>query len=229
MKISPFTNGFKAGLALQIGSIGPICLLLFQIASIAPLSAALQGVWGATAADALFMTVSIMGIMRLINKFYHCSGLFKKASGLIIVLIGLSFCLMAMHHHGEIVQDSWNFNNVFLTVFCLNLLNPVAIVCYTGIFTAKAVSASYRHRQLIMFAAGILTATPLFLSFVAILGHYGTSFFPPALIAALNLIVGMALIYWGICYIAPHCKLCKMINAVRIKCSTPAVFKPVKK
>ena len=203
MNKHPLLDGFKLGLALQVGGIGPICLLLFQIASIAPLSAALQGVWGATAVDALFMAVSVMGIMRLINKFRRFSGLFRTVSGIVIALIGLSFCLMATSHHSNIVQDSWNFNNVFLTVFCLNLLNPVAIVCYTGIFTAKAVSSEYHHRQLIMFALGVLAATPLFLSFVTILGHYGTAFFPPTLLSALNLLVGLALIYMGLQSIWP--------------------------
>lgn len=203
MNKHPLLDGFKLGLALQVGGIGPICLLLFQIASIAPLSTALQGVWGATAVDALFMAVSVMGIMKLINKFHRFSTIFKKAGGIVIALIGLSFCLMATHHHGGIVQDSWHFNNMFLTVFCLNLLNPVAIVCYTGIFTAKAVNAEYHHRQLIMFALGVLTATPLFLSFVTILGHYGTAFFPPTLLSALNLSVGLALIYMGLQSIWP--------------------------
>lgn len=231
MKKYPVIDGLKLGMALQFGGMGPICLLLFQLSSILPLKSVLGGVWAVTLVDGIYISISVLGIMQLIRQVKEFSDIYKKIVGAVIALIGLSFCLMVFSggDNNYISEYAWSPDNTFVTLFILNLLNPVAIVCYTGVFTAKVIGTRLNHKNLILFALGTLLSTPIFLSAVVIIGHYGTSFFPPALIAALNLIVGMALIYWGICYIAPHCKLCKMVNTVRMKCSTLTIFKPVKK
>lgn len=203
MQKSCFLSGLQLGMALQIGGIGPICLLLFQLATTVPLFSALEGVLAATLVDALYIGISVMGIMKFINKVHSFSKIFTITIGLVLILLGISFCLMAGSSHSESIKNIWHYNNIFLTVFCINLLNPIAIVCYTGIFSAKAAGASFTHRQLIYYALGVLIAAPLFLSFVVFLGHWGANFFPPFIISVLNLIVGLFLIYWGLSNVFP--------------------------
>lgn len=214
LKNSAVLDGFKLGMALQFGGMGPICLLLFQLSSLLPLASVLGGVWAVTLVDGIYITISVLGIMQLITQVKDFSPIYKKIVGLVIALIGFSFCLMVFSSSktNYISEYSWHSVNVFWTLFFLNLLNPVAIVCYTGVFTAKVISSKLNHKALSWFALGTLASTPVFLSAVVIIGHFGTSFFPPVLVGILNLIVGLMLIYWGILCMFPESKLINKIH-----------------
>ena len=202
-------DGFKFGMLLQVGGMGPICLLLFQLSSIIPLFPVLWGVWAVALADGIYILISVLGIMKIINQVHEFSSLYKKIVGFIISVIGLSFCMMvfAENNTDYISEYAWSSQNIFLTLLILNLFNPVAIVCYTGVFTAKVISAKLSHKELISYAFGVLLTTPIFLSMVVVIGHYTTSFLPSFMVGFLNIIVGIMLICWGICYIFPSCKL----------------------
>lgn len=213
----PVVDGLKLGMALQFGGMGPICLLLFQLSSLLPLKTVLGGVWAVTFVDGIYIAISVLGIMQLIRQVKEFSDIYKKIVGVIIALIGLSFCLMVFSQddNNYISQFAWTPDNTFITLFILNLLNPVAIVCYTGVFTAKVISTKLSHKNLVLFAFGTLLSTPIFLSAVVIIGHLGASFFPAFIVSTLNLMIGLALIYWGIIHIFPSLSLRRHI--VRFK------------
>lgn len=205
MKHTSFYDGFKLGMALQVGTVGPVCLLLFHYATVLSLPAALLSVWGATLATAIYMTISIIGIAKVVKKCDTKNDLFRIVSGIIIMILGISFCLMAATHTDEVINhEVWQYKNSFLTVFLVNILNPLAIVNYTALFTSKTIEAKYTIHQTVLYALGILAASLLFLSFVVLLGHFGTSFFPPMLLSILNIVVGLTLVYWGIRGIFPN-------------------------
>lgn len=218
MKQYPVLDGLKLGIALQFGGMGPICLLLFQLSSILPLRTVLGGVWAVTFVDGIYIAISVLGIMQLIKQVKEFSALYKKIVGALIAIIGFSFCLMVFSpdNNNYLSEYAWSPDNTFITLFILNLLNPVAIVCYTGVFTAKVISSKLSHKHLILFALGTLLSTPIFLSAVVIIGHLGSSFFPSYIIAGLNLIVGFALIYWGISYIFSKIKELNPIHLIKI-------------
>ncbi len=199
-------NGFKLGMVLQVGGMGPICFLLFQLASLLPLSSVLGGVWAVTMADAIYIGISILGIMGIIKQTKNFPSLFKVVSGLIIVLLGISFCMLVFSEEGtrKLISYNWTVENVFWTLFILTILNPVTIVCFSGVFAAKLMNTKMTSKQLMFFALGTLLSTPVFLSLVVILGALGASFFPIILVNILNFIVGLALIYWGVKYIFPN-------------------------
>lgn len=87
-------KGFKMGMLLQVGGMGPICLLLFQLASLLPLPSVLGGVWAVTMADAIYIVISLLGIMGIIKQVQNFSNVFKIISGVIIVMLGISFCMV---------------------------------------------------------------------------------------------------------------------------------------
>lgn len=213
-RINPALDGLKLGMALQFGGMGPICLLLFQLSALLPLVPVLKGVWAVTLVDGIYITISVLGIMQLVRQVKEFSPIYKKIVGVVIALIGLSFCLMIFSNDeiNYLNEYSWQNVNVFWTLFFLNLLNPVAIVCYTGVFTAKVIDSKLDHKDLVLFAFGTLCSTPIFLSAVVVVGHFGTSFFPPVMIAVLNLLVGFMLIYWGMRCIFPHAALFAKID-----------------
>lgn len=220
-RINPALDGLKLGMALQFGGMGPICLLLFQLSALLPLVPVLKGVWAVTLVDGIYITISVLGIMQLVRQVKEFSPIYKKIVGVVIALIGLSFCLMIFSNDeiNYLNEYSWQNVNVFWTLFFLNLLNPVAIVCYTGVFTAKVIDSKLDHKDLVLFAFGTLCSTPIFLSAVVVVGHFGTSFFPPAMIAILNLLVGLMLIYWGSRCIFPNAEIFAKIdrNLKRLK------------
>lgn len=199
-------NGFKLGMVLQVGGMGPICFLLFQLASLLPLYSVLGGVWAVTMADAIYIGISLLGIMGIIKQVKNFSNVFKIISGLIIVLLGISFCMLVFSEDDirKLISYNWTVENVFLTLFILTILNPVTIVCFSGVFTAKLVDTNMKNKELIYFALGTLLSTPVFLSLVVIFGALGASFFPITLVNILNFMVGLALVYWGIKYIFPN-------------------------
>lgn len=212
-------DGLKLGMALQFGGMGPICLLLFQLSAILPLMPVLGGVWAVTLVDGIYIAISVLGIMQMIRQVKDFSPIYKKIVGLVIAMIGVSFCLMVFSgdETSYISEYSWQSVNVFWTLFFLNLLNPVAIVCYSGVFTAKVINSGLGHKDLILFALGTLSSTPIFMSAVVIVGHFGTSFFPPVIIGGLNLIVGIMLIYWGLRCIWPQAKIFEILNVQKLK------------
>lgn len=201
----PILNGLKLGMLLQVGGMGPICFLLFQLASILPLSDVLIGVCAVAFADAIYITISVLGIMGIIKQVKGFSRVFKSISGVIIVMLGISFCMMIFSESAidTLFPYDWKTKNVFAGLFVLTMLNPVTIVCFSGVLTAKLVDTNMNNKQLSLFALGTLISTPIFLSFVVLLGAFGSSFLPEILVRALNFVVGILLIYWGFKYIFP--------------------------
>lgn len=202
----PMSNGLKLGMLLQVGGMGPICFLLFQLASILPLVDVLIGVWAVALADAIYITISMLGIMGIIRQVKGFSSIFKSISGVIIVMLGISFCMMIFSESAidTLFPYDWKTKNVFAGLFILTMLNPVTIVCFSGVLTAKLVDTNMNNKQLSLFALGTLLSTPIFLSFVVLLGAFGSSFLPEILVKILNFVVGVLLIYWGFRYIFPN-------------------------
>lgn len=212
-------DGLKFGMLLQIGGMGPICLLIFQLSSILPLYSVLSGAWAVAIADGVYTLISVLGIMKIIHQVNDFSKIYKKIVGIIISMIGISFCLMVFSKAdvNYISEYAWTPQNVFWTLLILNLLNPVAIVCYTGVFTAKVISCKLSNKDLVLYALGVLSSTPIFLSLVAVVGHYTTSFLPSVVVGLLNIVVGLMLFMWGICYVFPDCQLFKYMAKIKEK------------
>ena len=67
-----------------------------------------------------------------------------------------------------------------------------------SVLTAKIVEDGLRKRELAVFSIGAVSATLLFLTAVAILGTVLGSFIPEPVSAALNVAVGLLIIYFGV-------------------------------
>ena len=204
-------DGLKLGLALQVGAIGPICLILFQIATIIPISYVLTAVLGVLAADFIYIALAVFGITSLENYIKKHEQIFKIIIGLVIILIGFLFISLILKDiHSAQIIDKFTYKNVFVSFFFLTLLNPVTIICFMGIFSSQVIKYDLNKKQLVLFATGTLLATPIFLSIVGLLGNLGFGILPPVIIKLLNLIIGLILIYLGTtCFF--HKKVCEKI------------------
>lgn len=207
-------SGLKLGMVLQVGGMGPICFLLFQLAALLPLKSVLGGVIAVTLVDGIYIAVSVMGILGIIRQTDAISNIFKKITGIVILFLGISFSLMFFSEDtaNAFLKYEWSADNVFATLFFLTIINPVTIFCFTGVFTANLIDKKVNRKQLILFALGTLSSTPIFLSLVAVAGSLGSHYFPMELVKILNLLVGMILVYWGLKYIFPKFFNCQTNN-----------------
>lgn len=222
MKINvanPAYSGLKLGMILQVGGMGPICFLVFQLASLLPFRAVLGGVAAVTLVDAIYISISVMGILGIIRQSDAISDVFKKITGLVILILGISFSLMFFSDEtaNAFAKYNWSADNIFVTLFFLTIINPVTIFCFTGVFTANLIDKKINRKQLILFALGTLSSTPIFLSLIAAAGALGGHYFPMQLVKILNLLVGLVLVYWGLKYIFP-----KFFNSKNCECKEKA-------
>ena len=101
----------------------------------------------------------------------------------------------------------WGSRSVFVGVLLLTMLNPVTIICYTGVFNAKVMDLKMSNRGLFQFGFGTLLSTPIFMTFVVVLGSLGGKFLPDMVVNIMNLVVGCLLVFWGLRYIFPQFEL----------------------
>lgn len=207
--ISPVFSGFKLGLLLQLGGIGPICVLLFQLPAFLSLSSVLLGVLGVTLADAIYIGLAAVGIAPLVQRIKATDKVFKIISGVFLIVLGLFFISMIWNESQAISVVGWLNKNIFWGLFILTMMNPATIVVFTGIFTAELVDRKLKAKDLFWFAFGVILTTPLFLGLVAIVGSFSSHFLPSIAIKVLNVAVGLVLIYWGLTHFSQKLKIKK--------------------
>jgi threonine/homoserine/homoserine lactone efflux protein len=200
-KLDPFfVNGLRLGLLLQVGAIGPICLLIFQLACVAPPAMMVAAVFGVFVADSVYISISVVGIAKLLSNVKGFDQTLKIISGIMLLALGCAFAAHSFAENGDMRTPRLNFGawKTFLWLFGLTLANPLTIVCFTGIFSAQMAQRKMAPPQLRFFALGTLIATPIFMSLVAVIGHFSTRFLPSSIIRGLNLLISLVLIFWGV-------------------------------
>lgn len=191
-------KGFRFGMLLQL-AVGPVCILIFQIAGNSGFAAAILGVFGAFAADALFIILAAIGIAAIIEKEYV-----KKWLGLIGALVlaafGINIILESFGMHMFPIfpmAGDTGVGGYFLSVFLLTLSNPLTIVFWAGVFSAKLTEDGLSGSEIFAFAAGCLLSTLLFLSLIAAVGSMITVFLTVFMMKLLNCMVGFLLLFFA--------------------------------
>ena len=88
--------------------------------------------------------------------------------------------------------------SLFWQGFLLTASNPLTILFWSGMFTARMTENRWNRNQLALFAAGCVLSTLVFLTAVAALGTAAGGFLPPLALQILNAAVGAALIFYGL-------------------------------
>lgn len=191
-------KGFKFGLLLQF-AIGPVCIFIFQIAALRGFYNAESGVLGVVLVDGLFIFAAIFGIASFVEG--KRIRLYLKLFGATILLIfGLSTFLSPFHIDflpSLSIQNDTN-SNVFIRAFILTFSNPLTILFWAGVFSAKIAEETMERKDIYSFGVGALLSTMLFLTLIAIGGSFAKLFFPNTVIHMMNIIVGLLLIYFSV-------------------------------
>jgi threonine/homoserine/homoserine lactone efflux protein len=188
-------KGFKFGMLLQL-AVGPVCIFIFRTGSARGLVTAETGVLAVALVDALFIVLAILGIAAFIEKER-----FRKAFTLIgaVVVAGFGLQILAETMGFKILPTLALFHgltssNAFWEGLLLTASNPLTILFWAGVFSAKIAEERMMRQDIYRFGAGAVGSTLCFLTAIAILGGVTRQFLPVIVITWLNLVVGLVLI-----------------------------------
>lgn len=192
-------KGFKFGMLLQF-AIGPVCLFIFQIASLNGFYIGEIGVLGVALVDGIFMTIAILGVASIIGK--KNIKICLKMFGCIILLI-FGFNTILDQFNIEFISilsrhDIFSSTNAFISAIIITSSNPLTIIFWAGIFSTKITEENIKRQDIYSFGFGALLSTIFFLSLINLMGSFIKIFLPIGVIQILNIIVGLLLICFGI-------------------------------
>jgi threonine/homoserine/homoserine lactone efflux protein len=192
-----FKNGLATGLFLQL-AIGPVFFYIVNLTLQRSIYDGLVATLAVTTVDYFYITLSIVGVGRLLEKKK-----IKKAFGVISSVVLIVFGAWIIKGSTNNVPTTSDINSInlitsFFSVFFLTISSPMTIVFFTGIFTAKAVEYNYTKRELWTFGLAVGSATFIFMSLSVITFSLLKQTVHETLIQSLNLVVGIVLIGYGI-------------------------------
>jgi threonine/homoserine/homoserine lactone efflux protein len=192
-----FKNGLATGLFLQL-AIGPVFFYIINLALQRSIYDGLVAVLAVTAVDYLYITLSILGIGKLLEK-KKTKNVFGIISSIVLIIFGVIIIKGIVDNGLSATVDieSASLLSSFISVFILTISSPMTIVFFTSIFTAKAVEYNYTKKELYIFGFSVGSATFLFMGLSVILFSLLKQSVPIALIQVLNLLVGVVLIGYG--------------------------------
>ena len=173
-----FIRGFRLGMLLQM-AIGPICLFIFQTASLSGFLAAEKGVLGVAFIDGLYILAAIYSIGKLLDKKKRIKQVIKFLAAAVLILFGLSnlasvFGIDFLRSLSFVTQSSPN--SVFLHTILLTLSNPLTILFWSGVFSSKIEEENLTRKEMCCFGIGAVVATLVFLTLAAIAGVFTQAF-----------------------------------------------------
>ena len=195
--LKKYFNGLKFGLLLQI-AIGPMCLMVFNTAKNVGLLVAMSLVFAIALVDAFYITLANIGVSKLLEK-ERIKNVFRLIGSIVLILFGINIILNVF---GMNIIPGLNLKptstNIFIQGLVLTLSNPITIIFWGSVLTTKIIEDKLEKKELIVFSIGLVSATLIFLSLVAILGTILSNFIPDNISNILNIIVGILLIGFGI-------------------------------
>jgi arginine exporter protein ArgO len=192
-----FKNGLLIGLTLQL-AIGPVFFFITNLVLQKTILDGFAGVLAVTMVDYFYIALAIFGIGRLLEH-KKIKKIFGIISSIILMVFGALIIkgLIGGVSASNIFETTTNISSSFTSVFFLTISNPMTIVFFTSLFTAKAVEYNYTKKELIWFGIGTGFATFLFMGSSVVLFSLIKGSIPKLLIQILNGIVGCLLIGYG--------------------------------
>lgn len=189
-----FKNGLKMGFLLQAGGIGPICMLMLRLSLSLPIPKLLLGVLGITLADIIYVFLAVVSISALIKKIQRYQRIFDIVVGSVLIIFGVLFITAGYS------IEARNFKDYDLLLwFCgLTLANPLTILFITGIFSLEIGKRNMQLKETLVFAGGFLLATPIFMTFLVLVGSLTGRVLPEFVVPLINSFMGCVLIFLGV-------------------------------
>ena len=207
--LSAVLNGLITGMILQL-AIGPIFLYVAGITIEQSAAEGLAAVLAVTLVDFLFIACAIMGVGKLLEqeKIKRMMGI---CSSLVLCYFGFmmfreSISAGATTILAESLQGS--VFTSFVKAFFLTVSSPLTVIFWTGIFTARSIEKGFNRKQLWVFGLAAGMTTPLFLGGSVLVFSALRSSISLVFAGALNMIVGMILMLYGVIRFFKFAKSC---------------------
>jgi threonine/homoserine/homoserine lactone efflux protein len=187
-----FIQGLGFGLILQV-SVGPVCVAVLHKGVTQGFRHAFSMVWGVALVDALYILLSIAGVSALL-QIRAAQVIVGAAGALLLIYFGVRYlrapaAMARIETRGESPFKSFTFG------VGLTLTNPLTVLFWAGVLGAMMSTHTFGQAGgVIYFAAGCVVATLLFLTAIAVAGHYLERVLTDRLSLWLNRIVGLFLI-----------------------------------
>lgn len=195
--LKKYFKGLKFGMLLQL-AVGPMCLMVFNTAQISGFFVAMSLVIAIAIVDALYITLASLGISRILNK-PKVKKIFSLIGAIVLALFGIN---MILNVFGINIIPGLNITpdskSIFVQGLILTLSNPITIVFWGSVLTTKIIEDKMNKKDLIIFSTGLVSATLLFLTIIAILGTVLSHFIPVSVSNVLNICVGIIIIFFGL-------------------------------
>jgi threonine/homoserine/homoserine lactone efflux protein len=194
--VSDLLEGLAFGLILQI-SVGPVCIAVLHKGLTQGFIHAFAMVWGVAVVDALYIVLSVVGVSAIL-QVGSVRDVVGFAGALLLAYFGVRYlrspgAMTSVEHSGDSVFKSFTFGAG------LTLTNPLTILFWAGVLGAMMSTRTFDHPAgIVLFSTGCVVATLLFLTAVAMAGHFLERILTVRLTLWLNRAVGVFLIGFAI-------------------------------
>ena len=159
-----------------------------------------MGVLGTAIVDSLEIILAIIGVGVILKKSKRAE-MFLKAFGVFILLLYGCVSILSAFDVSMLpklqIHSLNSSNNTLIQAIILALSDPLTIVFWAGIFSAKIVEEHLRKIDLRLFACGCVLATLFFLTLVSFIGSITKQIIPSIFICGLNFLVGVLMFYFA--------------------------------
>ena len=191
-----FFRGFKTGLILQF-AIGPVFIFVMNIAVQRSFSDGIATVAGVTAADYVYIALSVVGVGKLLQNDRMKTALgFIAPSVLLLFGVYMMYSVLFAGSAENVIRN--NPSSEFLSAFALTISSPLTILFWSGIFASRAVEYELTRRELAVFAFAAGLATFEFLGSGATLLSSAAAVIHGTVISTLNIPFGVLLMGNGV-------------------------------
>lgn len=194
-------QGFRFGMILQL-AVGPVCLLIFKLASSRGFISAEAGVSAVVLVDTLYILLAILGIASAVGK-EKVKRIFGLAGAVIVALFGVSTLAgiagLQLQPGIQLFSASGGGGEgAFLEALLLTASNPLTILFWAGVFSARITEQNMKRGDVCLFGLGSVLATLFFLTAVAVVGSLTKQYLPAVVVTVMNGAVGIFLLYFAI-------------------------------
>ena len=190
--MSDFSEGLGFGLLLQV-SVGPVCIAVLHKGIAQGFQHAFSMVWGVALVDALYIVLSVLGVSALLQV-----SAVQSVVGIVGALLLFWFGVRYLRAPADVRQREHLSHSLFKSFSFgagLTLTNPLTILFWGAVLGTMMVTQNFDHESgLLLFAAGCITATLLFLTVIAAVGDLLERVLSERLTLWLNRAVGLFLI-----------------------------------
>ncbi len=188
-------QGFRFGMLIQL-AVGPVCLYVFATGSAHGFMHALAVVAAVALVDAAYILLAVMGVAVLLKgRFTRAALRFSGAA--VLVFFGTRAIMAGIAGlPGETPADLTG--GPFVSGLVLTASNPLTVLFWSGVFSARLAQDGLAGTRLFHFSAGCVLATLVFLAGIALASSMMREFLPGLAVRILNAAVGFALIVFAV-------------------------------